>query len=179
MKTPSQLGMVPLWFASDATVARRERKFFRFVLECPVSLKYQVDSPVIEVQAIIQNVSIGGFLLTSAAMIPQPTTVTFVICLRGEVAGRPIYLKGNGEIVRVEQNKDDASFAIAVECTGSHHSIGDIFSANVGLVLARAVPHACQAPRCDRQLCRFSKNLGKRSCVRQHWGYLSGCGINQ
>ena len=118
MKIPSHLGTEPLWAASESTGGRRERKFFRFVLECPVFMKYQADNSTIEVQAIIRNVCIGGFLAKSADMIPEHTTVTFVISLKGEVAARPIYLTGEGEIVRVEKSQEDAAFAIAVECRG-------------------------------------------------------------
>lgn len=116
MKIPSYLGNRPLWFASDATGGRRERKFCRFVLECPALMKYQTDNTTIDVQAIIRNVCIGGFLAKSAAMIPEHTTVTFTISLKGEVAARPIYLRGEGEVVRVEKSQEDAGFAIAVEC---------------------------------------------------------------
>jgi|ERR1017187_2224000 hypothetical protein len=116
MKIPPHLGMGPLWFRSEATDDRRERKFFRFVLECPVFMKYQADNSTIEVQAIIRNVCIGGFLAKSAAMIPEHTKVTFIISLKGDVAARPIYLTGEGEIVRVEKSQVDAAFAIAVEC---------------------------------------------------------------
>jgi hypothetical protein len=116
MKIPFQFGMVPLWFALEATGGRRERRFYRFILECPVSLKYHADNSAIEVQGIVKNVSIGGFLLKSAARIPQHTIVTFIISLKGEVAARTIYLRGEGEVVRVEKSQEDAGFAIAVEC---------------------------------------------------------------
>ena len=116
MKIPFQFGMVPLWFASEATGGRRERRFYRFILECPVYLKYHADNSAIEVQGIVKNVSIGGFLLKSAAIIPQHTIVTFIISLNGEVAARVIYLTGEGQIVRVEKSQNDATCAIAVEC---------------------------------------------------------------
>jgi PilZ domain len=108
--------MMPLWFASGATGGRRERRFYRFILTCPVSLKYHADNSAIEVQGVVQNVSIGGFLLKSAAMIPQHTVVTFIISLKGEAAARPIYLTGDGQIVRVENSQNNAICAIAVEC---------------------------------------------------------------
>ena len=49
-------------------------------------------------------------------MIPEHTTVTFIISAQGEVAIQPIYLAGEGEIVRVDRSQDDATFTIAVEC---------------------------------------------------------------
>jgi hypothetical protein len=116
MKISSHLGMAALWFPSEATGGRRERKFCRFVLECPVSMKCQADDSTTEVQAIVRNVCIGGFSATIAAMIPQHTAVTFIISLKGEVSARPIYLTGKGEVVSVEKSRDDATFAIAVEC---------------------------------------------------------------
>jgi PilZ domain len=93
---------------------RQERKYRRFKMGYPVRVKFQAGGPVVELQSISKNVSIGGLMLESASMIPEHTPVTFVIRIEGERSGRPIYLAGEGKTVRVESVGE--LFAIAVEC---------------------------------------------------------------
>lgn len=93
---------------------RQERKHRRFRLECPVYVKCQSVSSAIEIKAISKNVSIGGLLVKSATMIPEHTPVTFIMNARGDQVVYPIYLVGEGEIVRVEGS--GSAFAIAIKC---------------------------------------------------------------
>jgi len=79
-------------------------------------VKFQAASSATEVETISQNVSIGGLLVKSSSRIPEHTPVTFIMSLQVEQAVQPIYLAGEGKIVRVENGRDDATFAIAVEC---------------------------------------------------------------
>ena len=116
MKNSSHFGKVPIRRGAQVLGDRHERKHRRFHLECPVRVKFQAANSATEVETISQNVSIGGLLVKSAAMIPEHTPVTFVIIVQGEQAVHPIYLAGEGKIVRVENGQDDAMFAIAVEC---------------------------------------------------------------
>jgi len=104
---------------------RQERKHRRFHLECPVCVTFQAAGSVSELETISQNVSIGGLLVKSAAMIPEHTPVTFIISVQGEQAVHPICLVGEGKIVRVESSQDDAMFAIAVECRAPIIQLGD------------------------------------------------------
>ncbi len=102
---------------------REERRYRRFKLGYLVRVKFQSGGPVAEVESISRNIGIGGLLLESASMIPQDTPVTFVIRIEGEESGRPIYLGGEGKIVRVES--DGAGFAIAVECDAAITQLED------------------------------------------------------
>lgn len=95
---------------------RQERRYRRFQLECPVCVKFQAASSFTEVEAISQNVSIGGLLVKSASMIPEHTPVTFIISIQGRQVVYPIYLAGEGKVVRVESRQADAAFLVAVEC---------------------------------------------------------------
>ena len=88
----------------------------RFPLEYSVPMKFQCGGSAVKVEAISQNVSIGGLLVRSASMIPLHTTVTFAMHAQGEKVIRPICLVGEGKIVRVEKSATDAIFAIAVQC---------------------------------------------------------------
>jgi hypothetical protein len=69
-----------------------------------------------ELEAVSVNVSVGGMLLETAAMIPQYTSVTFLMTLDGGQILHPIKLVGEGQVVRVESNGAAPGFAIAVEC---------------------------------------------------------------
>jgi len=93
---------------------QQEREHRRFRLEFPVCVKFQAANCATEVEAISQNMSIGGLLVKSPSLIPEHTRVTFIISLQGELAGHPIYLAGEGEIVRVESS--GAAFAVAIKC---------------------------------------------------------------
>jgi len=95
---------------------RRERKHRRFRLECPVLLKFQFDGSTAEVKTFTENASICGLLVRSSSMIPQNTPVTFIISIQGEQAIHPIYLAGQGHVVRVECSGADTGFAIAICC---------------------------------------------------------------
>ena len=93
---------------------RQERKHPRFRLECPVCIRFKADTFGTEVEAVSRDVSLGGILVRSAAMIPEHTPVTFIISVRGEQSIQPIYLEGEGEVIRVKSS--GADFMIAVEC---------------------------------------------------------------
>ena len=116
MKNAFNLGKAPLRARAQVIRNRQERKHRRFHLECPVCVKFQAANCATEVETISRNVSIGGLLVNSAAMIPEHTPVAFIISVLGEQAVRPICLAGEGKIVRVEHSQVDATFAIAVEC---------------------------------------------------------------
>jgi len=102
---------------------RQERKYRRFHLECPVCVRFQAANSPTEVETISKNVSIGGLLVRSAAMIPAHTPVTFIINVQGEQSVHPIYLAGEGKIVRVNDN--GAGFMMAVECKTPMIQLGD------------------------------------------------------
>jgi hypothetical protein len=117
--------MTMSWGGSQTMGERQERKYRRFKLGYPVRVRFQAAGPVAEVESISKNVGIGGLLLESASVIPEHTPVTFTIRIDGEPAGRPIYLAGEGRIVRVERR--GAAFAIAVECKSAMTQLEDYF----------------------------------------------------
>lgn len=107
-----------------------ERKHRRFNLEYPVRIRFHsADSPA-QVEAMTRNVSIGGLLLRTAAMIPQHTAVNFVITIQGDQLIRPVRIAGEGEVVRVEPEEVDGRFGIAVRCKKPLTEIEDCFVAN-------------------------------------------------
>jgi len=92
------------------------RQHPRFSLEYPVRMRFHTGDSAAEVEAITRNVSIGGLLLRTAAMIPQHTAVNFVMTVQGGQLIRPVHLAGEGEVVRVEPEEVDGRFGIAVRC---------------------------------------------------------------
>jgi PilZ domain-containing protein len=97
---------------------RQERKFRRFELRYPVHLRFHSGGEVVfEVDAVSKNVSVGGLLADVPLLIPQHTSVSFVLILRGLPILRPIVLSGEGEVVRVELGGPEAGFGIAVKYT--------------------------------------------------------------
>ncbi len=92
------------------------RKYRRFALEFPVRMKFQSGSATAEIEAVSQNVSVGGLLVRSALPIPQHTPVTFILSVHGKQSVRPVHLMGEGEVVRVEGGEAEATFMMAVKC---------------------------------------------------------------
>ena len=94
----------------------QQRRFRRFNLRYPVQVKFHAGSSVTELEAVSNNVSIGGLLLETARHIPPHSLVSFVMTVEGGPVVRPIQLAGEGEVVRVEPSRSAAGFAVAVEC---------------------------------------------------------------
>lgn len=92
------------------------RKYRRFALEFPVRMKFRSGSATAEIEAVSQNVSVGGLLVRSALPIPQHTPVTFILSVHGKQSVRPVHLMGEGEVVRVEGGEAEVTFMMAVKC---------------------------------------------------------------
>jgi hypothetical protein len=97
-------------------LAAQERKYRRFPLRYPVHVSFPLGNSVSELQAVSQNVSIGGLLLETPSPIPQHCSVSFTMTVQGGPVARPIELVGEGRVVRIEPRGPGAGFAIAVEC---------------------------------------------------------------
>ena len=95
---------------------RPERKHRRFLASYPVELKVYSEGTASDLQAITQNVSVGGLLLVTASPVPNHCPVDFVMTLHGGQLIRPIRVVGQGEVVRVEPLGPGAGFAVAIKC---------------------------------------------------------------
>jgi c-di-GMP-binding flagellar brake protein YcgR len=99
----------------NAAMAQK-RQYRRFSLRYPVNVKFDLGNSVSELQAISNNISLGGVLLEADSAIPQRCNVSFIITVRGhDIIGRT-QIVGEGEVVRVEPNRSGVGFAIAVKC---------------------------------------------------------------
>ena len=96
-----------------------QRRYRRFDLELPVSLRVPSEEKVLEFAAVSKNVSARGFLLKTHDRIPPRTRVTLTMEVLGPRSRRPIRLLGEGEVVRVEALEPGAGFAIAIDCKES------------------------------------------------------------
>ena len=95
---------------------RPERKHRRFLASYPVELKVYSEGTASNLQAITQNVSVGGLLLVTASPVPQRCSADFIMTLHGGQLSRPIRVVGQGEVVRVEPLGPCAGFAVAIKC---------------------------------------------------------------
>jgi hypothetical protein len=94
----------------------QERKYRRFNLRYPVHVTFHSGNLVSELDAVSRNVSLGGMLLETAAVIPQHSPVSFLMTVQTGRMVQPIKLAGEGEVVRVENVPAGAGFAVAVAC---------------------------------------------------------------
>ena len=109
--------------------ASYERRFRRFDLSYPVQIKFASGGSTVEVDAVSRNLSLGGLLLDTASAIPRGSQVEFTITLGGAIP-RLIVLGGTGEVVRVEQRKEENRFEIAVACAQPMQQIESYLPAN-------------------------------------------------
>ena len=93
----------------------QERRYRRFKLRYPVQLTIHSSELTPEVEAVSQNICIGGLLLECPVRIPQQSTVDFVITVQTPTL-RPVELVGKGKVVRVEWTAIPGEFAVALEC---------------------------------------------------------------
>jgi hypothetical protein len=101
---------------------REQRKYRRFPLHYPVSVKFGRKKSQSELQTVSQNMSVRGILVQSDSPIPAKAEVKFVITVREAYITRPIQLAGEGAVVRVEPSGD--GFLIAVKCNRSISELG-------------------------------------------------------
>jgi hypothetical protein len=94
----------------------RGRTYRRFRLEFPVRLKYRNGPSTTEIDTVSKDLSLGGLLVRSALPVPEHTLVSFVLSVHGSQSLRPVYLIGDGEVVRVETTAVDVPFALAIRC---------------------------------------------------------------
>lgn len=94
----------------------RGRTYRRFRLEFPVRLRFCDGSSTTEIDTVSKDLSLGGLLVRSTLAIPEHTMVSFVLSVHGNQSLRPVYLIGDGEIVRVEAAPVDVAFALAIRC---------------------------------------------------------------
>ena len=80
-------------------------------------LKFRVGLATAEIDAVSQDLSVGGLLLRSVEPVPTNTAVTFVLSVHGKHSVRPIRLRGEGEIVRIESGEAEGTYVMAVKCS--------------------------------------------------------------
>jgi c-di-GMP-binding flagellar brake protein YcgR len=94
----------------------QERRYRRFSLRYPVNVKFGLGKTVSELQAVSNNISLGGVLLEADSAIPAHSGVRFTVIVRDHEIIGSTQIVGEGEVVRVEPLSSGAGFAIAVAC---------------------------------------------------------------
>ena len=101
---------------NKAPIPNQERKHPRFRLNYPVQLKFGGDGELQELEAMSNNISLGGVLLQAPWPVPQNSDVEFVMTVHKSGTPGPIRLKGAGRVVRLEEHSSGRGFGIAIEC---------------------------------------------------------------
>ena len=109
----------------------QERKYPRFSVRYPVQVVFDAAGSASELQAISNNVSLGGILLEAAAPIPQHCDVTFTMSVPEHRIIGAVQLVGEGEVVRVESHQSGTGFAIAVKCRRPLSRFEDYLAASI------------------------------------------------
>jgi hypothetical protein len=94
-----------------------QRRHRRFSVRYPVLVKFPAGDTLSGIQAVSNNVSLGGVLLETDTPLPQHCDVSFVMTVPEHRVVGPIQIAGEGEVVRVEPHRSGSGFAIAVRCT--------------------------------------------------------------
>jgi hypothetical protein len=107
-----------------------ERQHRRFSIRYPVQVRFPLGNSISGLQAVSNNVSLGGVLLEADSPIPQHCDVSFIMTVREHHVVGPIQLIGEGEVVRVERHLSGAGFAIAVRCNRPISQLEDYLPAS-------------------------------------------------
>ena|SRR5579871_1612828 len=107
----------------------RERQYRRFALQLSVSLSFATGASTRKLDAVSENVSVGGLLLRATDQIPLQTQVSLVLNVITPSTKRLVQLKGEGEVIRIEPLGPAQGFALAVKCKQPICEMEDAFSA--------------------------------------------------
>jgi hypothetical protein len=94
----------------------RARRHSRFDLKFPVSLNFESQGVVREMQAVSENVSIKGLLLKVRDRVPPRTSVNLTMEVSGPWFQHPVRLVAKGVVVRSEALRTADGFALAIKC---------------------------------------------------------------
>jgi hypothetical protein len=94
----------------------QERRHRRFSLCFPVAVKVDLGSASSEIQAVSDNLSLGGILFHADSALPQHCHVNFIMTVPDHHIIGPTKIMGEGEVIRVQPHRSGTGFAIAVRC---------------------------------------------------------------
>ena len=102
-----------------------QRKYRRFSVRYPVQVKFPSGNTISELQAVSNNLSLGGLLLEADLPIPQHCDVNFLMMVKEHPILGPFQLVGEGEVVRIEPSPSGVGFAIAIKCKSPISQLAD------------------------------------------------------
>ncbi len=92
------------------------RRYRRFSLCYPVTVKVDLGGATPEIQAVSTNLSLGGILIHADLALPRDSHVNFVMTVQDHQIIGPTKIAGEGEVIRVHPHHSGKGFAIAVRC---------------------------------------------------------------
>jgi PilZ domain len=106
------------------------RRHRRFSVRYPVEVRFSPGDTRSGLQAVSNNVSVGGVLLEADSPLPQHCDVSFTMTVPKHRVVGPIQIVGEGQVVRVERHQSGSGFAIAVQCTRPISKLEDYLPAS-------------------------------------------------
>jgi hypothetical protein len=102
--------------AGDKASLTPQRRYRRFRLCYPVTIRFEGETRGPELRALSDNISAAGILLETDSAIPQHCVVSFMITvLEHHIVGF-IQIVGEGKVVRVEPRSSGPGYTVAVSC---------------------------------------------------------------
>jgi PilZ domain len=111
----------------------QERRYRRFSLCYPVAVKVDLGSASSEIQAVSNNLSLGGILVHADSALPQHCHVNFIMTVQDHNIIGPTKIVGQGEVIRVQPHHSGTGFAIAVRCEHPPSAMGGFLPAGANL----------------------------------------------
>ena len=100
---------------TPTTTYPQARRYRRYRLQAPVKVSFPLGDSVLELSTVSRDVSEGGFLVESNVPLPRDSQVFLSMSVQSQDEERMISLRGQGAVVRVEQER--SKYVIALRCT--------------------------------------------------------------
>ena len=97
--------------------AEERRRHSRFLLTSSITLVLKQGTCSQPVDAVTENISLGGILVRVPCPLPEHAKVGFVVDVRGTFQQKGIRLKGTGRVVRLEPGRAPGEFLAAIKCS--------------------------------------------------------------
>jgi hypothetical protein len=114
--SPTEKRAVPTLPLVDQESHAPQRRYRRFRLNYPVTVRFEGENRGSELRALSNNINAAGILLETESAIPQHCGVSFIMTIQEHHIIGPTQIMGEGKVVRSNLAARGQGFAIAVSC---------------------------------------------------------------
>jgi hypothetical protein len=114
--SPTEKRVTPTLPLVDQESHAPQRRYRRFRLNYPVTVRFEGENRGSELRALSNNISAAGILLETESAIPRHCGVSFIMTVMEHNIIGFTQILVEGEVVRVEPRTSGPGFAIAVSC---------------------------------------------------------------